>query len=121
MIAQIIVVSVIFLLVVFLLLPWITVWFEIKHKPEEPKHKVVETARGTILKINKPREIQVLEFAEMASIAQKQNGHECPKCYGRGYESWHSELEQFVPCICVIKVANKARLQKKTEKTGAMN
>ena len=40
---------------------------------------------------------------------------ECKKCFGRGYSHWNDKLGQYIPCSCVVKAANKVKLDKLRE------
>jgi hypothetical protein len=116
------VIIVIFLVSIFL--PQILVWWDIKQEEPAkiPPLIIAKDKQGhDQIRVNKPRALQEIEFAEMAMLAERSSGNKCHKCMQRGYESWDIELLQYIPCICVIKAANKAKLQKRTEKKGAMN
>src|ERR1017187_5929069 len=105
------VIIVIFLVSIFL--PQILVWWDIKQEEPAkiPPLIIAKDKQGhDQIRVNKSRELQILEFAEMAQLAERSNGGKCHKCEGRGYESWHTELLQYVPCVCVIKAANKSKL-----------
>ena len=58
------------------------------------------------------REEQQAKMKEMAELAEIITGKECNKCFGRGYEGWSEEFKQYIPCICVVKAGNQARMAK---------
>ena len=108
-----IVISVI--LVVYFFFSQLTIWWtQRKEKPAKniPPLKIVETPKGKLIKIDKPKDLQKIEMREMAECAERINGYKCKKCSGTGIDSWHIELEQFIYCQCIDKAARKAREEK---------
>jgi len=63
------------------------------------------------------RKEQKEQMLEMYKIAVRVNGIGCNKCKKRGFKNWNEELGQYIPCECVLKAAEKVRLEKRKHPT----
>src|ERR1035437_4993575 len=94
---------------ILLSLKWDIYW----NKPSDYNQNAHTVNENGVIHTTIPRDKQELDFKELAGYAEKRFG-KCNKCYGRGYSSWITELQQFNPCPCVTKLGEVARKEKQS-------
>lgn len=87
-----------------------------KKKKKAPLHFMDN--RG-VIHLNKTREQQIEDMAKLGSMAETVFG-KCKKCSGKGFTSWHTTLNQAIPCSCVEKLGDKARKEKELERKDSV-
>ena len=83
-------------------------WFKniFSKKPEpvkqEPQSIVYPKTKGQ----------QKEEIKQIAALVERDNGKQCKKCFGRGYESWNAVYGAYILCDCIIKRGEEIRKEK---------
>uniref|UniRef100_A0A6H1ZQR3 Uncharacterized protein n=1 Tax=viral metagenome TaxID=1070528 RepID=A0A6H1ZQR3_9ZZZZ len=70
--------------------------------------KTIENKIGT----QEEQSLVMKEMHDLASNIKYGKVINCQDCFGRGYSGWDTKLQQYIPCNCIMTVANKIRLNK---------